>query len=206
VPVEDPPVHLALVAEELPVVGGAQQRTGIAGERRHVGQPIDGERRARAVPLQHVVGVEEVPLAVVVAERVRVDREALVRREHDLLVAERPLGRVGHRHPQGMPGISRSGRVVHEPAAVVLGHLGRPEIRGGESGGWVERAAERRPAHQIGRTPDFEYPPSDHAAGAVGDVVVRRETEHERVGEIAVVNRVRVSHPFRPLRDTPSMM
>jgi hypothetical protein len=72
----------------------------------------------------------------------------------------------------------------------------------------LERAPERLPAHEVVRPQHLERPAAGRVARPVREVLLPHP-QHERVGEVARVDRVGVGayrQPFKPLRDTPSMM
>jgi hypothetical protein len=190
VPVPGAAVPRPLRLVEVPVGIWTDDRADVGRELRHAPEPVDDDPGADALALEEVAAEEEVPGAVVVAERVRVDRER-VRVEDDAAVAERALRHVGGRHPKPVPLalLLPHGVVEVEAAVIARGHLRRPVNLPGPVER-LEHVAERAPGDEVVRHQRGDRSPhvGDRSVGVVGAVVA----EDEGVGEVRVVHRVRV--------------
>src|SRR5215203_1099198 len=197
VPVPHPPVPHPLPLVELPARVRPHNGRGFPREPGHTQEPVDHDPRADALAslgIQEVAAVVEVPLPVVLAERVGVYRERLLGREHHAAVLERPCGVGGGRHaqPVALPLTAARG-VVHVERAVVVGYLRRPE---GLEGVVVqgEGDAERTPAHEVPRMRHRDNKLLRSRGGSVG-IVLPVVLQDERVAQVAAMDRVGVG-PF----------
>ena len=171
-------------------LGASTGRAGAASDVMVVSSATAREVPTRA-PVQDVAGEVEVPAAVAVPERVRVDGEPLVRGEVDPGVHEGAERVVGRRDPQVVPGVAVADGVVHPEAAIHLGDLRRPVVGAGPGRQRHQRPTSAGPADQVRRGQDLEDAAVHGGAGPVGHVAAAG-AQHEGVGEVAGVHRVAV--------------
>jgi hypothetical protein len=188
VPVVDVAVHLAASLVDLPV-GVWLQDLDDRAELGHALEWSDRQVGAGPVRVENIAGEEQVPAAVRVLEGVRVDGEALVVREVQPEIGERPQWVVSHRHTDVVTRDVMADGVEHPPAPVGVGDLGSPVVRPKR---WIcalQGSAVAAPCQEVVGGEHDELPAvivEAFGARPIGDIALA-SPDHEWIGEIAVI-------------------
>src|SRR5882762_2616482 len=156
VPVPIFAVHQSVFLEALPIVARAQNDSSRPSQIGHAAHRTNDESSPGAevvVLIQKIAGIEQIPAAIVVLERMRIDRKGANPRIDESLAAifVRADGRLRGRDAELMAFVLKADRVVEVKPAIIISHFGCPEVAPESWVGPHQRVAGELPMEKVGR-------------------------------------------------------